>query len=61
MATKRKKKAAKRDPSGGNLGVPVLLRAANEAELKTWTEAAERAGVPRNTWIRQAANEKAAR
>lgn len=59
MATNRKKKPAKR-ASGGNLGIPVLLRAVDETELRRWTEAAERAGITRTAWLRDAANRAAA-
>lgn len=46
--------AAKRasGPSGKHLGVPIMIRAADEAQRDRWRRAAERARRNMSDWIR---------
>lgn len=44
----------------GNLGIPVFLRAVDQAQKARWADAAERAQQTLNEWIRTALDERAA-
>ncbi len=56
-----KRKAKPRDPSGGNLGILVALRARDREQMDRWTTAAARAGVSRTEWLRDVADRAARR